>query len=503
MNPGRPAIRLFVANALLVALVLAGFWRFVIVEWEATDRSWSLGRLLFVLALLALASAGASTFWATRLQRRRVQRAVVAARRIADGNVATRVALGGDEEIDALARSLNEIRATLTEQAGQIDHLGRLQRSLLSQIREGVIVVDGNGRVVLINHAAVRLLNLPTRDAGDGSEHLGQVIERCIPQHDLQVMLRVEPARAAEAHPPRGRPGETPRDQDLAETRLQIDSARGVTHVLARASDFVLPQTRGATGATRVGRLLVLTDVTELTRSIQVKTEFVSNASHELRTPLSTIRAAVETLLETDAGGADTARKFIDIIDRHSARLQAVVSDLLDLARLESPAARFEPRPLEIAYELDDLHSRFIPALNAKRIEWDAERAPGTPERMAVNPQLLRLTLDNLVDNAIKFTEPDGSVRVTVRGGPNWISFEVADTGCGIPEEEQERVFERFYQVERARSGAERGTGLGLAIVRHAVSAMNGSVTLQSAPGRGTRVTVTVPQEPPDERLPE
>ncbi len=502
MTRGRPAVRLFVANTLLIALVLSGFWRFVIIEWEASGRAWSLARLLLLLALLSLAAGAAATFWATRLQRRRVQRAVVAARRIADGNIATRVALGEDEEIDALARSLNEIRATLSERADQIEHLGRTQKSLLSQIREGVIVADGNGRVVLINRAAVTQLNLPARDGGDGSEYLGQAIERCVPQHDLQVMLRSEAAPSAIGQPARARAGESTRDADLVETHLQIDSARGVTHLLARACDFVLPQTHTATPTPRAGRLLVLTDVTELTRSIQVKTEFVSNASHELRTPLSTIRAAVETLLATDlAGESEAARRFIDIIDRHSARLQALVSDLLDLARLESPAAHFEPRPLEVAYELDDLHSRFLSALNARHLDWSASRAPDAPVRVAVNPQLLRLTLDNLVDNAIKFSEPGGRVEVTLRGGPSWVSFEVADTGCGIPEAEQERVFDRFYQVERARSGAERGTGLGLAIVRHAVASMGGSVTLQSAPGKGTRVTVIVPQEPaPEDR---
>ena len=136
--------------------------------------------------------------------------------------------------------------------------------------------------------------------------------------------------------------------------------------------------------------------------------------------------------------------------------------------------------------------------MSAKELAWEFD---GPPEREAVvraNPHLLRLAVDNLVDNAIKFTPPGGYVRLTARFTPTEATFTVADNGCGIPEEDQRRVFERFYQVGRARSGAVRGTGLGLAIVWQAVMAMGGVVSLESGPERGTRVTITLPQTSPD-----
>jgi signal transduction histidine kinase len=140
--------------------------------------------------------------------------------------------------------------------------------------------------------------------------------------------------------------------------------------------------------------------------------------------------------------------------------------------------------------------------MHRKGIQWKS-RLPEGDGRFAVSIDLLRLVLENLVDNAVKFTDAGGSIEVSCSSQPTGagkqLTIEVSDTGCGIPEDEQERVFERFYQVQRARSGPDRGTGLGLSIVRHAVSAMRGSVRLRSRPGHGTSVAITIPQVRPDD----
>jgi signal transduction histidine kinase len=263
---------------------------------------------------------------------------------------------------------------------------------------------------------------------------------------------------------------------------------------LARASQLVLAE-RQEDGGTPVGRVVMLSDITELQRTIQMRTDFVANASHELRTPLSTIRAAVETMRSMDLSTEQpAAQQFLAKIDRQSARLQQMVVDLLDLSRIESPTERFEPEAVESRRVLHDLYGRFAESLERKQLHWETGVSPEDTVTVNVNPHLLRLVLDNLVDNAIKFTEPDGQIRVNIRLVNGRAEFEVCDTGCGIPAKDQERVFERFYQVQRSRSGPERGTGLGLSIVRHAVGAMRGSVALSSAPGEGTTVKVSVPQ---------
>jgi signal transduction histidine kinase len=180
--------------------------------------------------------------------------------------------------------------------------------------------------------------------------------------------------------------------------------------------------------------------------------------------------------------------------------MENMVSDLLDLSRIESSPGQFMPRPLDLPLFLADLKQRFADRLQSKRLLWSVE-LPSELREIMVNQDLLQLVLDNLVDNAIKFTEPGGQVTITGNrtGGADEVhhavTLTVADTGCGIAEQEQQRVFERFYQVEKARSGTHRGTGLGLSIVRHAVTAMQGHVALESKPGQWTRVTVRIPQE--------
>ena len=185
------------------------------------------------------------------------------------------------------------------------------------------------------------------------------------------------------------------------------------------------------------------------------------------------------------------------MIDRHSARLTAMASDLLDLSRLQSAAIPAKSEALDVARTLRELSERFAQAVAAKGLHWQVD-CGGERRTIVANGRLLQLVLDNLVDNAIQFTESGGHVRVTCHADAEQVTFEVDDDGCGIPEPDLGRVFERFYQVERARSGARRGTGLGLAIVRDAVTALGGTVRLESQIGHGTRVRIVIPQ--PSER---
>jgi two-component system phosphate regulon sensor histidine kinase PhoR len=240
----------------------------------------------------------------------------------------------------------------------------------------------------------------------------------------------------------------------------------------------------------------VLTDITELTRTIQIKTDFVANASHELRTPLSAIRAGVETILSMNLShDGESATQIFGVIDRQSARLGAIVADLLELSRVEAPNATFEADAVRLTELIAEVRERSSEALAEKRHEWSVNIDPAADE-LVVSRHLLRLVLDNLVENAIKFTDAGGRIEVRAERRGDDVAITVSDNGCGIPADEQERVFERFYQVERARTGSpSRGTGLGLSIVRHAVNAMHGTVELHSAVGTGTRIVVTVPQQ--------
>ncbi|QOJ15788.1 MAG: PAS domain-containing protein [Planctomycetia bacterium] len=442
------------------------------------------------LLLLAASAAGAVSLALAMLVARLVGAPL---RRIADQaarlNLSRERALPTAEDLPALAKTLADAGEHWNTRFDSIQRQRATFESLVAQIREGVVVSDQDGRIVIINPAAVRLLQLAPEDHSPVAwcrRLPGSVVERAIPQHDVLELLR--PRRTNE--PPRAG------GDRVDEARLQVDTKDGVLHVLARGSDLLLPAGEDSSESAAEGRVVVLTDISELTRTTQVKTDFVANASHELRTPLSTIRASVEALQMLDfATEQEAAARFLGVIDRQSTRLAAMVSDLLDLSRLESQALNHEPRELQWNELAVDLEERFRERAAARGLRFQVSRADDPREgRLSLPPYLLELALDNLVDNALKFTPAGGEVRVTLTRRPGVAEIEVRDTGCGIPLEDQERVFERFYQVERARSGPDRGTGLGLSIVRHAVLAMDGEVGLESVPGRGTRFTMRLPQ---------
>lgn len=415
-----------------------------------------------------------------------------AARSMATGDLSVRADVLGSDEWARLARALNDTRQRLLADAETIDRQRRMLQSLVHQIGEGVVVVGGDGRIVLINPAAVELLGLHLEPDTSVDALRGRAVEEVIPQHELQRMLQAARearkqalVQSSEANAPSG--------TGPWEARLKVESSGGVAYLLARVAELTLPDPTHTADA--VGWLLVVTDITELSRAMNMQTDFVANASHELRTPISTIRAAVETLLHMDlATEGEAADGFLKVVDRQSERLSAMVSDLLNLSRLDAGVATFEPERVHVARIARGVAERYAQAISDKGLHWEHVTEMGDTATIVVNIHLLQLALDNLVENAIKFTDAGGSVRLTVRREDGPVSFEVADTGCGIPETDCGRVFERFYQVERARSGPARGTGLGLSIVRQAVTAMHGSVSLESEVGVGTRVTVRIPQ---------
>jgi two-component system phosphate regulon sensor histidine kinase PhoR len=254
--------------------------------------------------------------------------------------------------------------------------------------------------------------------------------------------------------------------------------------------------TRTATG----GALLVLRDVSTMANTLQMKTDFVANASHELRTPIAAIKIAMETLQDVYGDDTQQSEWCITIIEGHVKRLEEMLRDLLDLSRLESPDA--EPKLAEVKpWDLYAIvRSTLGPTARQKGVDLRFGDDPITPDSFRSDERLLHLVLKNLIENSVKFTAPGGTIILSMiaieHHGKPAVELKVTDTGIGIPPEHLDRVFERFYQVDSARSGtAGRGTGLGLAIVKHAVAALGGSVRLTSTVGKGTTVTCILPQE--------
>jgi len=330
-------------------------------------------------------------------------------------------------------------------------------QAVLESMVEGVLLLDAERRVTLFNPAASRLLGLPPEPLGRGLLELS----RSPALHGL-----VERARAGE----------------VAEAELDAGPLR---RLRARAAPLA--------GSSEVS--VVVHDVTELRRLEAIRKDFVANVSHELRTPISVIRANAETLLAGALEDGERARGFVEALLRNAERLSALISDLLDISRLESGARRLERRPLDLAEAVRQVLESVEPAAVSRGHALASAVPPGL---MAVgDDKALAQVLTNLLDNAIKYTQDGG--RILVRGGhqPGAVRLEVVDDGPGIEPQHRTRIFERFYRVDKGRSREMGGTGLGLSIVKNLIEALGGQVGVEPGARSGSVFWITLPEVGP------
>ena len=245
--------------------------------------------------------------------------------------------------------------------------------------------------------------------------------------------------------------------------------------------------------ADEVGVVMVLHDITELRRLEQVRTEFVANVSHELRTPLTAIHGYLETLLAGALEEGANARRFLQIVFRHTERLGRLLDDLTDLSNIELGRVSLTLAPTRLDEVVESVLAIIGPKAESGRVRLGRELPSGLPPVLADRDRLAQILI-NLVDNAVKYTAEGGRVMVgarAVEGGR--VEVSVADTGVGIPPADLPRITERFYRADKARSRELGGTGLGLAIVKHLVLAHGGELAIESEPEQGTTVRFTLP----------
>ena len=336
--------------------------------------------------------------------------------------------------------------------------------AVISGLPQGVLLFRRDGALEEINHTAANMLGVNTVREGAGGGRVSAAMA-ALEEHHIGAVT--EPALY---HGDRG------------EADLQI----GDRWLQAQSQPFV-----GADG--EHGALVVLQDVTRLRRLEQVRRDFVANVSHELRTPVTSITGFVETLLDNEMCNGAEAHRFLRIIQKQSTRLGAIIEDLLSLADIELGEERssieFEDSALAPVISVAIQACEQIAV--ARGIAVEAACSPDLTCRM--NAQLVEQALINLIDNAIKHSSRDTQVTVRAQRGTGGVVVEVIDTGAGIAVEHQERIFERFYRVDRARSSDHGGTGLGLAIVRHVAQAHDGEVSVRSAANRGSTFTLRLP----------
>lgn len=334
--------------------------------------------------------------------------------------------------------------------------------AILGAMIEGVIAVDPAERVVRMNGAAARILGAQSAAVNGRPiwevtrvREVADILSQALKSGQEQVReLRI-------VQPPRDR------------------------HVEMRASP--LERASGGVG----GAVLVLHDVSELRRLEAIRRDFVGNVSHELKTPIAAIRGRVETILEDSEMEPEVRTRFLVSIRDQSMRLSSLVTDLLSLSRVESESALGDMVSLDLRAPVRESVAVLQGPAESKGIELDLD-LPGQAAHVRGELESLRLVVNNLVDNAIKYTSAGGRVWIKLRVADGQAVLEVADDGIGIEPKHQSRIFQRFYRVDKARSREVGGTGLGLAIVRHVVLAHGGEITVESQPGIGTTFRVVL-----------
>jgi two-component system phosphate regulon sensor histidine kinase PhoR len=436
-------------------------------------------RLLFASLVIFLIGLIASLM-ISRMFSARVERLTEFSRRVAEGDFRP---LSGDNSSDELAElgaSLNETARRLESEIRLLSGERNRSSAILRSMVEGVAVIDAQERLVFSNRAFSEILNI------DSKSSEGRPLIEVVRNSELTGLIR------------KALDGEEGLQSDIV-TGIVLQQSFSVTAAPVKA----LEPTAGVSNASGPpvaifpapkpsGAVVVLHDVTELRRLERVRQDFVANVSHEFKTPLTAIQGFAETLLGGALEDPKNNRRFLEIMRDHANRLARLTDDLLKLARIEAGKLELEFSPVGVIEFIERCAETALMKASRKQITLDIEIPPGLPP-VRGDASLLRDVLQNLVDNAIQYTPSGGRICVSARVNSKEMVIEVADTGIGIPLVDQERIFERFYRVDAARSREAGGTGLGLSIAKHIIDAHDGRLWVESTVGEGSRFSFSIP----------
>ena len=380
-----------------------------------------------------------------------------AAQRLTDGDLSARARVATGDELEELGVALNAAAAGLAGQIARAVAEKDQLESVLEGMVEGVVVIDPRGRIALSNAALREIFSLD--DSAEG-------------RSPIEALRSPEAADAIAA-------AKAPGQVVVRDVRLTWPVERTLSlHVAALAAG---------------GSVGVFHDVTARRRVEEIRRDFVANVSHELQTPLTTLAGYGEALAGS-VGDRARVGEIAEVIQRQAARMSALVRDLLHLSRLESEGFAPARERVEIDSLVREVAEAWVDRATDKGLSLGTRVPPGLS--IHADRRLLHQALTNLVENAVRYVPADGEVRIEARRVATGVELVVADSGEGIPREDQPRIFERFYRVEKGRARTGGGTGLGLAIVKHVAEVHGGRVELESAPGRGTSFRIVIPGEP-------
>jgi two-component system phosphate regulon sensor histidine kinase PhoR len=445
--------------SLFFAILLAlGLWA----VWEGKGPQGEFPGALFLIVTLVFWAIG----WVAvgRFLIQPLSEMTGAAEKFAEGLFNWRVRLGiRRDELGRLGNELNRMAQAAGEKVDRLAKNLAETEALLGGMEEGVLILDVNGRIKKMNGAMGTIL--AHAFPSDVGKHYLEVF-RDPELNDLIQATLADKKGHRRSLSPLGQPGKT----------FQIQS-----------SSVQYPENGGE------GVIVVFHDVTDLKRLERVRQDFVANVSHELRTPLTAIKGYVEALRDGVLQDPTQAEKFLGVIQRHSERMDKIVSDLLLLSEMESADRVLQKETVHLPEIIRTAVETLRPQAEGKKQNLRVEPMEGLPALRA-DSQKIHQVIINLLHNAISYTPEEGSITVEATPEPDGVEVSVTDNGIGIPSEDLSRIFERFYRVDKGRSRELGGTGLGLSIVKHIVEAHGGQVRVESKPGKGSRFTFFLPQ---------
>lgn len=425
---------------------------------------WRVGVVLLLIMVLAA--------WLNWMNVRRISLPLetmrLGAERIARGDLSGKLPHSKTFEVNALADALNKMAEQLDDRIYTILRQRREQKAVFKSISDAVMAIDADGLLISINNAAAQILEV------DRKAVRGRTVGEVLVNPDLKYFV----SKTLDTT------GET-------EDEIVLDADSDPRYLQARGRPLLDEEGKS------MGAVVVLNDVTKLRRLEKARKDFVSNVSHELRTPITSVKGFVETLLEGALDSPEDSKRFIQIISRQADRLEAIIEDLLSLARIERDAESegIDLNPESLKKVIDGVVLSVDRIAQSRNISIDIDSNEDI--QAWINPPLLEQAIVNLVDNAIKYSGEGTTVVISTNRTEKNAIISVGDKGSGIDAEHLPRLFERFYRVDKGRSRNVGGTGLGLAIVKHISLAHGGHVEVDSEIGKGSVFSIHLPLEQP------
>jgi two-component system, OmpR family, phosphate regulon sensor histidine kinase PhoR len=448
------AVRLPVAGGSPVVL------RFASPLQTLNEELWEFRKRLWLASLVMLLVTGAASLLISRSFSDRVDRLKKFSDRVAEGDFRPIEADRSGDVMEALAASLNQTAARLDLTIRTLTEERNLSSAILGSMVEGVAVVNASERLLFANPGFKEILDLHVPPQS------GSALVEVVRQTELLEAVR----RVLKGDP-----------------RVETEIVTGTLR-----QHFFAVTVAAVSAAETSGAVIVLHDITDLRKLERVRRDFVANVSHEFKTPLTAIQGFAETLLAGAIDDAQNRVRFLEIILEHSQRLARLTDDLLRLSQMDADRLGLEIRSVSVQQFVESCVETAQRAAAERDLRISVNLSSGLPD-IAADRRRLAEVLQNLLDNAIQYTSPGGQIMLTASGNGSEVTFTVSDTGIGIPQTDQPRIFERFYRVDVARSREVGGTGLGLAIAKHLVEAHGGRIWVESEVGQGSQFHFTVP----------